>query len=556
MNIPEVRPVPSFFKRFKRLVVDSKKLTIANFTDVFADVYESRPVFFLDRRLSFSTLSSDTVTYRDLSRITSQIGNGLIRLGVKPGDRVGLMTKNRVEQAFSEFAIWKIGALPVPPNFMLKGDEINYQMENSGARVMITDHEVFAENIKEPSRVPCIKHWVVISEGKKIKDVITLEELADACEGKLTPYEPKSEGEAAIIFYTSGTTGTPKGAVLTHRSMLFTLRNYAKLLALLPTNKKQLALLIMPVAHTSGHQNLLILLAMAIPMIFLSKFDPDQIGSMIERHRVTFFAGIPTMFKMMLAAGIEKYDLSSMKVWGGGADTFTYELVSAFRKWGGWKIGPFRISPIFARGYGMAETAGHVCITPPWPIKGACAGWVVPGIRWKLVDEAGKDVNTKDGFGELVLKGPTIMEGYYNDPEKTEASFINGWFRTGDIMTPGRWGMLNFLEREKDVIKCGGYSIFPSEVEHHLLHFPGIERVVVIGISDEIKGQIPVAVVVPRPGQKVSEEAFLEWAKEKIAAYKCPRKVILTDEIPMTFSFKANRAELTKKYENDYRVNR
>ena len=111
------------------------------------------------------------------------------------------------------------------------------------------------------------------------------------------------------------------------------------------------------------------------------------------------------------------------------------------------------------------------------------------------------------------------------------------------------------MNGKKDLIKCGGYSIFPSEVEHHLMHFPGIERVVVIGISDEIKGQIPVAVIVPRPGQKVSEEAFLDWAKERMAAYKCPRKVIITDEIPMTFSFKANRAELTKKYENYLEVN-
>ncbi|MCP4682616.1 MAG: long-chain fatty acid--CoA ligase, partial [Desulfobacterales bacterium] len=304
------------------------------------------------------------------------------------------------------------------------------------------------------------------------------------------------------------------------------------------------------VAHTSGHQNLLILISMAIPMIFLSKFDPDQVGEMIEKYKVTFFAGIPTMFKMMIAAGIEKYDLSSMQVWGGGADAFNHDLVSTFRQWGGWKIGPFRIAPVFARGYGMAETAGHICITPPWPIKGACAGWVVPGIQWKLVDETNQEENGNKKVGELVLKGPTIMKGYYNDPQKTEGSFTDGWFKTGDIMERGRWGMLNFLEREKDVIKCGGYSIFPSEVEHHLLKYPGLERVAVIGLPDEMKGQIPVAVVIPAPGNKIEEDEFLAWAKENMAAYKCPRKVIITDQIPMTFSFKAKRVELRKMYEN------
>lgn len=361
------------------------------------------------------------------------------------------------------------------------------------------------------------------------------------------------EEDTAILFYTSGTTGQPRGAILTHRAMLFTIKNYARLLALLSTNRKQFALLFMPAAHTSGHQNMLILIAMAIPLIFVSRFDPGEIGELIEKYRVTFFfffAGIPTMFKMMLAAGIERRDLSSMQVWDGGADAVSPDLVSTFRQWGGWKLGPFRIKPIFARGYGMAETAGHVCISPPWPTKGACAGWVVPGLKWKLVDALDKEVKGKDRPGELVLKGPTIMKGYYNDPEKNRDAFVEGWFRTGDIMRLGKYRLLYFLEREKDVIKCGGYSIFPSEIEHHLLQHPEIEQAVVIGLPDAVKGQLPAAVVVPKPGSSVTADEILAWARETIAAYKCPRKIVLTDQLPITFSFKPKRNEFRKLYEH------
>ncbi len=553
MHIPEKRPAPSYLKKLKRLVLQADSLTTAKFTEVFADVYEDRPVFFLDRRLGFESLPQTSVSYRDLARITSRIGNGLMSMGVKPADRVGLMTMNRVELAFAEFACWKIGAIPVPLNFMLKPDEISYQMENSGARVMVTDKDVFAQNIGDPARIPYVQQWIVVGEGEEVQGATTtLEELADSESEDLEPFQPKDPEDTAIIFYTSGTTGVPRGAMLTHKSMLYTIKNYARLLALVPTNRKQLALLIMPVAHTSGHQNLLILVSMAIPMIFMSRFDPDQVGQMIQEHKVTFFAGIPTMFKMMLAAGVEKYDLSSMQVWGGGADAFQPDLVARFRKYGGWKIGPVRIPPLFVRGYGMAETGGHVCITPPWPTHGACAGRVVPMLDWRLVDELGNQVNGKGASGELVLKGPTIMKGYYNDPEKTRDAFMDGWFRTGDIMEKGRWGLLYFKEREKDVIKCGGYSIFPSEVEHHMIKHPGLKQVVVIGLHDDIKGQLPVAVAVPKKDAEVTPEEVMQWAREHIAAYKRPRKIIFTDEVPMTFSLKPKRAEIRKMYQEKF----
>jgi len=454
---------------------------------------------------------------------------------------VGLVTYNRVELAFAEFACMKIGAIPVPLNFMLKANEISYQMENSGAKVLITDHAVFHNNIKDKSRVPTIETWIMVTEGDKPNGFYSLKEIMEDASDKLEPAPLLCQDDAVIIFYTSGTTGVPRGAVLTDRNMMYTVRTYCLLLGIPPTNRKQLALLVMPVAHTSGHQNLLILLSMAIPMYFMSRFDPADVLAKIEKYRVTFFAGIPAMFKLLLKADAEQYDLTSIQLWGGGADAFPPDLVRRFRELSKRKKWGIPIKPLFVHGYGMAETAGHVCISPPWGPK--CAGWVAPGIHCRIVDPDGHPVKRGEP-GELEVKGPNVMKGYWNDSDKTEQAFREGWFRTGDIMKTGKWRVLEFVDREKDVIKCGGYSIFPTELEQHLSEHPKIERVVVVGVPHPIKGEMPVAFLKLKDGEQATEEEIQVWADERTAPYKRPRRYLFIDSIPMTFSLKPLRKAL------------
>ena len=540
-SILEKRCVPNYFKKFLHLVLRSGSISSRNFIDRLAEVYADRPAFFLDTPLSYSFFAGSVISYRTLSQFTNRIGNGLLQLGVKYGDRVGLITYNRVELAFAEFACMKIGAIPVPLNLMLKANEINYQMENSGAKVLITDDNVFHKNIHEPSRVPAIKTWIMVTEQEKPPGFYSLKEITEDASDDLEPAPIASEDEVVLIFYTSGTTGVPRGAMLTDRNMMYTVRRYSFLFGILPTNRKQLALLVMPVAHTSGHQNLLILLCMAIPVYFMSRFDPAEVLAAIEKHRVTFFAGIPAMFKMLLQAGAEQYDLTSIQVWGGGADAFPPELVRNFRELSKRKRWAVPIKPLFVHGYGMAETAGHVCISPPWGPP--CAGWVVPGIRYRIVSQDGTPVK-KGEPGELEIKGPNVMRGYWNDPEKTDEAFRGGWFRTGDIMRVGKWRVLEFVDREKDVIKCSGYSVFPTELEHHLSEHPKIERAVVVGVPHPIKGEMPVAIVQLRAGEQATEEEIQIWADERIAPYKRPRRYLFVDSIPMTFSLKPLRKDL------------
>lgn len=540
-SILEKRRVPNYFKKFLHLVIRNRSINSRNFVDRLAKVYGDRPVFFLDSELSYSFFSGSEISYRTLSQFTNRIGNALLRLGVKQGDRVGLVTYNRVELAFAEFACMKIGAIPVPLNFMLKANEINYQMENSGSKVLITDHDVFRNNIQDPSRVPAIETWIMVTEGEKPAGFYSLKEIMEDASDSLKPAPLSSEDDVVIIFYTSGTTGVPRGAMLTDRNMMYTVRRYCLLLGIPPTNRKQLALLVMPVAHTSGHQNLLILLSIAIPMYFMGRFDPADVLAKIEKYRVTFFAGIPTMFKMLLQAGAEKYDLTSIQLWGGGADAFPVDLVRRFRELSRRKKWGIPIKPLFVHGYGMAETAGHICISPPWGPP--CAGWVVPGIHYRIVDQDGSPVK-KGEPGELEIKGPNVMKGYWNDPDKTEQAFREGWFRTGDIMRLEKWRVLEFIDREKDVIKCGGYSIFPTELEHHLSEHPKIERAVVVGVPHPIKGEMPVAVIKLKDGERATEEELQVWADERTAPYKRPRRYLFVDSIPMTFSLKPLRKAL------------
>jgi len=536
--------IPGYFQKFRNLVLRRRSLTSRNFIDRLAEAYEDRTCFFLDRELQYPFFQGSRLSYRDLARFTNRIGNSLRTLGVKQGDRVGLVTYNRVELAFAEFACLKIGAIPVPLNYMLKAHEISYQMENSGARVLVTDHNVFLHNIREQGRVPAVRTWIMVAPAQKTPEGFhSLGQCMTEASEELSPADLANEEEVVLIFYTSGTTGVPRGAMLTDRNLMFTVRKYATLFGILPTSRRQLALLVMPVAHTSGHQNLLILLSMALPIYFMSRFDPAEVLDRIESHRATFFAGIPAMFKMLLQGGAEGRDLTSIQVWGGGADAFPPELVRKFRdlsrrrKWG------MPIRPLFVHGYGLAETAGSVCISPPWGPR--CAGWVLPGIRHRIVDPFGKPV-AKGESGELQIQGPNVMKGYWNDPDKTESAFQDGWFRTGDIMRKGRLGVLEFVDREKDVIKCGGYSVFPTEIEHQLLQHPKIDRAVVVGLPHAIKGEMPVAAVTLQAGEEATEKDLDEWADDRIAPYKRPRRYVILPAIPMTFSLKPLRKEVRK----------
>lgn len=535
---PGIARKPPAWRKWRTFVLGRRALTMANLTDRLAHVYEDRTVFLLDRPLRAPYFEGSVVSFRALNRLVRRAASVLRGLGVSRGDRVILATLNRIELAFVELGAQRLGAVPVPLNFMLTKEEVQDLVARSGARVVVTDRAVFDRSIGSKSELPGIEAIVMVSEREVPEGIASFHALMAEASEDVEPVD-LADCDPAIIFFTAGTTGRPKGAVLTSGALTHALRRYAMIAALLPTATKRLALLVMPLAHTGGHQALLIQMALAIPCLVMGTFDPSRVLDAIERLRVSLFTGIPAMYRMLLGAGARDRDLSSVWLWGGGGDAFPSELVDEFRALT--RTRGRRIGAAFVIGYGLAETAGQVSMTPPFAAGEACLGWLMPGISHRIVGSDGRDVRRGE-VGELWIKSPGLMSGYWDDPAgSAEALVEGGWLRTGDLVRRGRFGLKFFVSREKEMIKVGGYSLFPAEVERVLDAHPAVERSIVVGLPHHIKGELPVAAIVLRSGSTATEEEILAWAQERVAPYRQPRRVVITDEIPEGFGMKPLR---------------
>lgn len=545
---PDRQPVPPYRTRLRELFLRPDRFSYADFTDRLADVFGDRLLFKLDRPITLPTADPMRVTYREASRLSSRVANVLREIGVGRGERVVMITLNRVEMLFCNFGAAKMGAISVPLNFMLTADEVDYAVRNCGAETLICDRTVFDRSIRDTSRLPTVKTWVMIDDEAPPEPFHGLGALVASASDRFEPVRV-AEDDVVIIFYTSGTSGHPKGAALSNRSAMVPVRRYVRWTGALPAPRRQLALLVMPVAHSGGYVQVLVQYAIGIPMFFMSRFSPRAVLETIERERATFFSGTPTMYRMLLEAGARDHDLSSIRVWGGGADAFSDDLVREMREVAARRVTGVKVRPLFIRGYGMAEANSWVSMTPPIPAGSNCAGWVLPGMEYRIVGEDGAPV-PRGEVGELELRGDALMREYWNDPARTaEALRPGGWFRTGDLVRQGRYRLLYFVDREKDVIKSGGYTVGSGEIERVLEAHPAVERAAAVGLPDPIKGQRPVAAVVLKRTVRASPDELRRWAAERLAAYKCPREVVILDEIPLTFSLKPMKREVRRLLE-------
>lgn len=537
--------VPSWRRRHRLLLRERGRITYANFIDRMAEVYGERTAFVLDAPIDYAGIGGTVLSYNDVARLVSRMAHGLQGLGVKRGDRVALITMNRIEMAFASFALGKLGAIPVPLNFMLSVDELDDVVRRAGVELVLCDRVVYSGVIGQPSRVPSVKRWAFVERGPLRDDVMSLHEIVTSDPGEVASVAAHDD-DIAFIFFTSGTTGTPKGAALSHASAMVGPRHIAALSALRPSVPEHRALLVMPVAHVGGYAAMVHYLSLGWPIYFSSHFDPERILDVLERDRITVFTGSPAMYRMLLDAGANRRDLSSVEVWGGGADAFSDELVRTFRDMTA-RRGRFRTRKAkFIRGYGMAEANSYVTQSPPFPAGDGCLGWVLPPVKARVVDEDGRDVD-RGQAGELWISGPSIMKGYWDDPVETRNAIIDGWFRTGDTVRRGRWGVLYFVDRSRDIIKSGGYKISAVEVDQALLLHSAVEHVATIGVPDDSLGERVVSVVVLRPGATASAEQIIRWARSRLSLNKCPREVVIVDALPLTFTLKPKRREVREQ---------
>jgi long-chain acyl-CoA synthetase len=547
---------PFYLKKLFKVLFAYNKFNTSNWIDILSGIYGDRKIFFLEKELDYGFFRGSSFTYKDMLKFINRMGNAFKELGVKKGDRIALITMNRLELAFAYFAGMKIGAVVVPLNAMYKPHEIKYVVENAEADVLVTDRQVFNASIVDTKMFPSIKKWIMLTREEVPEGFYSLSELMLNASEKLDPIE-KSPDDIVSILYTSGTTGYPKGAILHEEAVARTIKRMALFGGMFPTINRFLGLYVVPLAHVMGYVIMIAMCSMGLPCIFMSRFEPETALQIMEKYGVRVFIGVPAMYAMLSMAGAKNYDLSKMKVWGSAADALPREYLEEFRGYGGIRLfGKQIIPPLFFEGYGQVETTGitaiyvHPFFFRKWREKPhGCVGKPRRDMEVKIVDENWNEVKVGEP-GELIVRGPRVIKAYWKADELNRIAFKDGWFRTGDIMRMDKKGRLYFVDREKDMIKVGGYSVFSKEVEEEMMANPNIAEVAVIGVKDKIKGQKPIAVVRLKPGAKTTEEELLQWAKEHIAAYKAPRKVIIVEEMPYGATMKIDKKALRKQYEN------
>jgi acyl-CoA synthetase (AMP-forming)/AMP-acid ligase II len=494
--------------RARACLVRGRGLTLANLADRLAEVHG-------DRRLVEQAGDPPlTLTYREAADLVAR-WSGAVAAKVGPGERVVVALPNGAHFLLACLAVARAGAVPVPVNDRMRPDEVDHVVTDSGATVVL--HDAADLEGAEPLPSPAV-------------------------------VDP---GDVAALFYTSGTTGKPKGARLTHRALVGSLGAGA----LYPAGlRRDEAVLGLPIAHIMGFVALLALAATGVPAYFLPKFDAPAVLDAIERRRASVFVGVPSMYRLLLEAGAEDRDLSSVRVWASGADVMPPDLAKRFKAMGatatvaGRSIG----QAAFVEGYGMVETGGGAAVrlSPPGfelPFADTL-GFPLPGYRFKVVGEDGADL-PRGAVGELLIRGPGVLEGYHGDEDATTRALTDdGWLRTGDLARRGPLGTVAFAGRAKDVVKVGGYSVFSVEVERALEEHPDVLEAAVVGLPDERMGEVPGAAVRLRPGAGTDPDALVAWAAERLASYKAPRRIVVVDELTRTGTGKVQKSELRELF--------
>ncbi|MFD7326427.1 o-succinylbenzoate--CoA ligase [Streptomyces sp. NPDC059875] len=467
-----------------------------------------------------------TVTYAELYARTTRLAHALRARGVRRGDRIAYLGPNHPSFLETLFAAATLGAVFVPLNTRLAGPEIAYQLADAGATVLVHGpaHRELVEGVAGGVGV---RTYVEVGAAYE-------EALAGASAEPID--EPVSGDDTCIIMYTSGTTGRPKGAMLTHANLTWNAFNVLVDHDLIADER---ALVSAPLFHTAGLNMLTLpVLLKGGTCVLVEAFAPDTTLDLIERHRITFMFGVPTMFDQVARhPRWDGADLSSLRILTCGGSPVPTPLIARYQERG----------LTFLQGYGMTEAApGALFLDAEHAVSKAGSAGVphfFSDIRVVRPDLTPVDVGET---GEIVVRGPHVMPGYWGLPEATAAAFTDGWFRTGDAARIDEDAYVYVVDRIKDMIISGGENIYPAEIEDLLLGHPDIAECAVIGVPDSTWGEVPRAVVVPREGARPDPDEVLASLAGRLAKYKIPKSVVFVDALPRTASGKLLKSHLRK----------
>ncbi|KQY57005.1 MULTISPECIES: long-chain-fatty-acid--CoA ligase [unclassified Nocardioides] len=495
-------------------------------------------------------LGDTRLTYAQVNGAASQVANLLVERGVKPGDKVALSCPNLPYFSIVYYGILKSGATVVPLNVLLKGREIAYHLDDSDAVAYFCfegtpDLPMAQEGSVGFEQTPgCTRFFVITADPAAASPIEGAETLGQALAGKSPAFETHATDadDTAVILYTSGTTGQPKGAELMHRNMHSNAMASADLFNA-DAGNPDTYLCVLPLFHSFG-QTVIQNGAFAFggTVVMLPRFEAQAALGLMLKEKVTFFAGVPTMYWGLLGALQEGVDVSAvaanLRVAASGGSALPVEVHKDFAA---------KFGVTILEGYGLSETS-PVASFSPWgrEVRVGSIGVPIPGVEMKLIDPEWNDLGSGDDvIGEIAVKGPNIMKGYYARPEATAEAIHDGWFRTGDLGRKDADGYYYIVDRSKDMIIRGGFNVYPREIEEVLMTHDAVSLAAVIGVPHESHGEEIKAFVIRNEGATTSEDELIAWAKEQMATYKYPRIVEYVDALPMTATGKILKRELS-----------
>ncbi|MGM8214717.1 o-succinylbenzoate--CoA ligase [Bacillaceae bacterium W0354] len=484
--------------------------------------------------------NGEETNYQTLEGMVTKFASSLKELGYEKGDHIALVVGNTPHYVIGLYGAMRLGVTVIPINPIYTVDEISYIINNGDVKGVIT-LDVLVEKFEAMNQLlPNVEHYIVCQTNPNVnamnsslgEKVYSFEKLVQ--NGGLDLQRPVlHEDETAVILYTSGTTGKPKGAMLTHKNLYSNAKDVAEYLEM-DENDRVIAAL--PMFHV-----FCLTVALNAPLyngatvLIVPKFSPEVIFKLIKDYKVTVFSGVPTMYNYLLQyPKEEEKDLSSMRLCISGGASMPVALLEQFEQ---------RFDVQVSEGYGLSEASPVTCFNPlDRPRKAGSIGRSIVNVENKVVDEDGNELPPGE-VGELIVKGPNVMKGYYKMPEETKATIKNGWLHTGDMARMDDEGYFYIVDRKKDLILVGGYNVYPREVEEVLYHHEKVTEVAVIGVPDRNLGESVIAFVVVKD-DSVTEEELHDFCKEKLAKYKCPEEIRFIDELPKNTTGKILRRSL------------
>jgi long-chain acyl-CoA synthetase len=475
-------------------------------------------------------IGSLELSYQQVDVMSGRVASGLLAVGLARGDTVAVQLPNVPEFLFAYFGALKAGLTVVPLNPLLKAPEVAYHLEDSGARVLITFDAFAAEAAKGAADADDARVYVV---GSPVEGIRPFDELYGA---ERYDIEQMNSDDTAVIIYTSGTTGRPKGAELTHFQVYMAATVAGDTF---DYRDDDVSMAVLPLFHVFGLSSVMnTAIRCGATLVLVPRFDVGAVLDAIEQHRVTVFCGVPTMFVALLHADLTGRDVSSLRVCVSGGASIPGEVLKGFEA-------AYSGAPVL-EGYGLSETCAIATFNRSVDDRRVMSiGKRLWGVDVRVVDAEDRELPPgPDSVGEIVIRGHNVMKGYLGRPEATEEAMRGGWFHTGDLGYRDDDGFFYIVDRKKDLVIRGGFNVYPREIEEVLHQHPAVLEAAVIGRPDDRLGEEVVAFIALKKATAATPDEVIDFCKERLAAYKYPREVVVLDELPKGGSGKVLKTEL------------